>query len=314
MKAAIINSYGSPDAFEVRSELKIPEPLDDEVLIRVKAASVNPVDLKMRKGAIRFLSGFSFPKILGFDFSGTVAGIGNRIEQFRVGDAVFGMLHSFNQGSYAQFTVSKQNLLAHKPKNLSFEESAAVPMAGLTAYQGLSIAGIDSEKRILILGGAGGVGSFAVQIAKAYDCEVVATAGTQNQLFLHELGATRTLDYTCQTLKDLDGRFDIIFDVVGKYTFAQCRPLLSKEGCYITTLPSFANVGAFLLSPFRSHKCKSFLVKSNFRDLIILKKLLEKGTIRSIVDRTYALDEIREAHLFAEAGHVRGKIVISIPE
>lgn len=314
MKAALINSYGTPDVFEIRSEIKIPEPLEDEILIHVKAASVNPVDWKIRKGAMKFLSGFSFPKILGYDLAGVVAGIGNRVEHFRVGDAVFGMLQSFNQGSYAQFTVAKQNNLVSMPKNLNFEQSAAVPLAALTAFQGLTIAGIEQEKQILILGGSGGVGSFAVQIAKAYGCRVVATGGSQSQLFLHELGADLTVDYSSQTLHQLSGPFDLIFDCAGKQTFSECKHLLSKEGVYITTTPSTANFGAFFLSPFRKQKARTFLTKSTFRDLLILKKMLEKEQIRPVIDRVYPLEEIREAHLYAETEHIRGKIVISISD
>jgi NADPH:quinone reductase-like Zn-dependent oxidoreductase len=314
MKAAIIQSYGPPDCFEIRNDLHIPEPLEDDVLIRIKAASVNPIDCKIRRGSYKLFSGFSFPKILGFDFAGTVVAIGNRIESFRVGDAVFGMLDSFHQGSYAQFTVAKQNNLVQMPKNLSFEQCAAVPMAALTAYQGLTLAQIDTEKRVLILGGIGGVGSFAVQIAKAYDCEVTATAGPQNQMLLHKLGADRTLDYTSQSLKDIEGPFDIIFDVHAKYSFNECRHLLAKEAYYITSEPHLKNLGSFAFSSFRSQKSATFLVKANHRDLLTLKRFLEKEMIRPLIDRVYTLEEIRDAHLYSEAGHIQGKIVISIPD
>lgn len=314
MKAALIHSYGSADVLEFHSEVKIPEPQKNEVLIRVKAASINPVDWKIRKGLIKFLNSYNFPKILGLDFAGEVVGIGNQVSHFRIGEPVFGMLQSFVQGSYAQFTVAKQKNLLHKPQNLSFEESAAVPLAGLTAYQGLALGGLDQDKRVLILGGAGGVGSFAVQIAKAYGCHVTASAGPSNQLFLHDLGADQTFDYTCQTVRDIEGKFDIIFDTVAKEQFKHCRPLLSPKGVYVTTVPTMNNLPGFLLSPFKSQKAKVFVTRSNMRDLELLKKMLEMGKIRAIIDRVYRLEQIREAHLFAETGHARGKIVITIPD
>ncbi len=314
MKAALIHSYGSADVLEIHSEVKIPEPQKNEVLIRVKAASINPIDWKVREGSLKFLSGYYFPKILGLDFSGEVVGIGNQVSHFRIGEPVFGMLQSFVQGSYAQFTVAKQKNLLHKPQNLSFEESAAVPLAGLTAYQGLALGGIDQDKRVLILGGAGGVGSFAVQIAKAYGCYVTASAGPANQLFLHELGADQTFDYTCQTVRDIEGKFDIIFDTVAKEQFKNCHSLLTPRGVYITTNPSLGNLPGFLLSPFQTQKAKVFLTRPNMRDLELLKKMLEMGKMRAIIDRIYQLEQIREAHLYAETGHARGKIVITIPD
>ena len=314
MKAALIHSYGNPDVLEIQSELPIPEPLEDEVLVRVQAAAVNPIDWKLRKGSLKLVSGFSFPKILGFDFAGIVAGIGNRIEHFRVGDQVFGMLQSLSQGSYAQFTVAKQNILVNMPKNLSFEECAAIPLAGLTAFQGLSLGGITQEKKVLILGASGGVGTLAIQIAKAYDCLVVATGGTQNQILMHKLGADRTLDYTTQSLQELEGGFDIIFDVSAKNTFSECRNLLSKQGVYITSVPTFDNLMSFALSPFRAQKCRTFKTKASYRDLLILKKMLENGSLKPVIDRVYPLDKIREAHRYSETGHAQGKIVISIPD
>ncbi len=314
MKAALIYSYGSPDVLELHSEVKIPEPQANEVLIRVRAAGINPVDCKLRKGAFKLFTGFMFPKILGFDVAGEVVGIGNRVSHFRIGDAVMGLLQSFNQGSYAQFTVAKQNILVQKPKNLSFEESAAVPLAGLTAFQALSKGGIENGMRVLILGGAGGVGSFAVQIAKTYDCTVTASAGPNNQLFLRELGADFTFDYTCQTVADLDGKFDIVVDAVGRSSFAACRPILTSRGSYITTLPTWTNAGSLLFSPLRAQAAKVFLTRSSHRDLQILKKLIEKGRIRPIIDRNYSLEQIREAHLYVQAEHVRGKTVITMPD
>ncbi len=313
MKAALIYRYGSPDVLEIHSEVKIPEPQAYEVLIRVRAASINPADCKLRSGDLKLLSGFLFPKILGFDVAGEVVGIGNRVSHFRVGDAVMGMLQSLNQGSYAQFTVAKQNILVPKPKNLTFEESAAVPLAGLTAYQALNLGGIDKDRRVLILGGAGGVGSFAIQLAKTYNCEVTASAGPANQLFLRELGADFSFDYTCQTVADLGpAKFDIIIDATGKSSFAVCRNVLSAKGTYVTTIPSWANARSLVFSPFRSQKAKVFVTRSNYRDLTILRKLIEKKRIRPAIDRCYPLEQIREAHLYAQAGHARGKVVISI--
>lgn len=312
MLAALIYSYGSADVLELHTEVKIPEPAEDEVLVRVKAASVNPADWKIRRGDLKFISGIHFPKILGFDLAGEVVGIGSEVSRLRVGDKVFGELDSFSQGSYAQFTVVKEHLLAHMPANLSFEQCAAVPLAGVSALQGLYAANLVGEQRVLVLGGAGGVGTFVVQLAKAFSCEVTASAGPGNQIFLKELGANFTFDYTCQTVRDLDGTYDIIFDTVGKEEFAHCQPLLSKKGRFVTTLPQWANAGSHLLSPFRRQKSKVLLLRQRLKDLQFLKKLLEKDTIHPVIDRVYPLEEIREAHLYSENGHVRGKIVISI--
>ena len=229
MKAVVINRYGAADVLEYR-EVEKPAINDDEILVEVYASSVNPVDWKVRQGQLKIITGKKFPRILGCDFSGKIAEIGKNIKNYKVGDEIYGMVSALKGGAYAEYVkVSLENILA-KPRNLDFEQAAAVPLAGLTALQSLRNLGkIKQGDRVLINGCSGGVGSFAIQIAKSFDANVTGICSSKNIEFSKNLGADNVIDYTRKNILERDETYDIFFDVVGNQSFSQIKKLLTKE-------------------------------------------------------------------------------------
>jgi len=235
MKAVFYNRYGSPDVLEI-GELEKPTINDDEILVKAYASSVNPVDWKIRKGSLKIFTGKKFPKGVGADTVGTVVEVGEKVTGFDIGDEVYGKLSGFNGSACAEFIVAKPEDLAHKPKNLDYNEAAAVPLAALTAYQSLiNQGGITKSSKVLVNGCSGGVGHFAVQIAKAMGADVTGVCSTKNVKLSKELGADKVIDYTKENVTDNDVKYDIFFDAVANQSYGKIKPILNKNGRYVTT-------------------------------------------------------------------------------
>ena len=312
MKAVVIHEYGSADVLRFE-EIEAPTIKPDELLVKVHAAAVNPVDWKIRKGMLKIISGNKFPLILGFDLAGKVLEVGSQVTSFQVGDEIYGSL-GVPGGAYAEIAAVSQKVAAVKAANISFEEAAALPVAALTALQSLrDKANIQPSQSVLINGASGGVGIFAVQIAKALGAEVTGVCSSKNLDFIKSLGADSLIDYTQQDFTKNQVQYDIVFDAVGKQTFDNCKKVLKPNGTYITTLPNLQNMVAIALtSLFGSQKAKFILAQPNTADLLYLNQLIEAGKLRVVIDCTYPLQELATAHIYSESERAKGKIVIRI--
>lgn len=318
MKAILIRRFGPPGIMKLE-EVQKPLTPSDRVLVRVHYSSVNPVDWKIRNGSLRLISGSRFPMMLGFDIAGEVVETASTVTRFKKGDRVFGMLDFRHRGAYAEYACAREDGLALIPDNLDFREASAIPLSALTAYQALHCKGrIKSGKNVLINGASGGVGSFAVQIAKAAGAIVSAVCGTHTMHLARQLGADYTIDYTKQDFAYSSATYDIVFDAVGKRSFFEVRRSLKSGGCYVTTLPNkpgdiLSFFITFPMSFLGLSKMSTFIsVQSRGEDLQSLSLLVKEGKLRPLIDREYTLEEINEAHAYSETGHARGKIVIKI--
>jgi NADPH:quinone reductase-like Zn-dependent oxidoreductase len=327
MKAMVYTKYGPPDVLELR-EVEKPAPKDDEALLKVHAASVNPADWHLLRGEpyiARLQLGLREPKdrVLGCDVAGRVEAVGENVTTLRPGDEVFGspFMHGF--GAFAERACVAEDLLAPKPATLSFEQAAAVPLAASTALQGLRDHGrIEPGHRVLIIGASGGVGTFAVQIAKSFDAEVTGVCSTRNVEMVRSLGADHVIDYTQEDFAQSGRKYDLIFQLAGTRSPSECRRALTSEGTLVHISgesdgrwigPVDRIIKALVLSPFVSQKMASFTVKPNKEDLRYLKQLIEAGKLTPVIDRTYPLSETPEAIRYLENGHARGKVVIRMP-
>lgn len=313
MKAAAIDQYGPPSVLKVR-DMPCPIIKPDQVLVEVHASSVNPIDWKIRNGSLKLLMGSRFPMILGYDVSGKVVEVGSVVKRFKAGDEVFARSDSKTGQAYAEYTAIGENALAHKLKSISHEEAAAFPLAALTSLQALRDQGkIRAGSRVLVIGAAGGVGLYAVQIAKAYGAEVVAVCGTDNVSFVKDFGADRVIDYKKESILDLCGPCDIVFDAVATQSFSAVKRILTKSGAYISTMPSPGLVFAALWTYVMPGKKASFiLMKPLGADLKYLTDMIEAGKIKSVIDSAFSLEDIARAHNRSESGRARGKIVIRV--
>ena len=321
MKAAIYSRYGPADVLQIRDVAK-PLPNDNEVLIRVLAASVNPLDWRLMRGRpyfLRIMFGLRKPKIRpGRDVAGQVEAVGRNVTQFKPGDAVFGMC----KGAFAEYACTSESALVTKPDNVTFEQAACVPVAALTALQGLRDKGqIRPGQRVLINGAAGGVGTFAVQIAKSFGAEVTGVCSTRNVEMVRSIGADHVIDYTREDFTKRGQRYDLIFDCVANHSLLRCRRVLDPNGiCVIAGAPKTVSMIGFLvlwatplvLSRFVSKKFVTFLAKSSKPDLTIMCELLEAGKVTPVIDKRYGLREVPEAIRYLEEGHARGKVVITL--
>ena len=327
MKAMVYTKYGPPDVLEF-TEVEKPIPKDDEVLLKVHAASVNSADWHLLRGEpyiARIQLGLRKPKdrVLGCDVAGQVEAVGKNVTMLRPGDEVFGSPFMHGYGAFAECVCVPEDLLAPKPATLSFEQAAAVPLAASTALQGLRDHGrIEPGHKVLIIGASGGVGTFAVQIAKSFDAEVTGVCSTRNVDMVRWLGADHVIDYTQEDFTQSGQKYDLIFQLAGTRSPSECRSALTSNGTLVISSgesegrwigPVDRVIKALVLSPFVSQKMASFTVKPNKEDLQFLKQLIEAGTLTPVIDRTYSLSETPEAIRYLENGHVRGKVVITVP-
>ena len=321
MKAAVYSRYGPPDVVQI-SDVDKPVPNDDEVLIKVRAASVNPADWHFIRGMpypVRIMSGLRKPKIRpGMDVAGQVEAVGRNVTQFRLGDEVFGSC----SGALAEYASTSESALGLKPDNATFEQAASVPLAGYTALQGLRDKGhIQPGQRVLINGAAGGVGTFAVQIAKWFGADVTGVCSTRNVEMVRSIGADRVIDYTREDFTKNTQRYDLILDCVGNHSLAECRRVLGPKGTYIIVAGPTGRwmigllarmLKALVLSRFGSQKLVPLPARRSQADLITLRELIKDGKLKPVIDRCYRLSEAAEAIRYLEQGHARGKVVVTL--
>ena len=320
MKAIAHVRYGRPSRLELR-DVERPELPDDQVLVRVRASSVNPVDWYAVTGFIpaRFGNGLRRPKATGMggDVAGVVEAVGQDVDDLRPGDEVFGTSDS----AWAEYTAALPERLALKPAGISFEEAAAVPVAGVTALQALRDHGqVQAGQKVLVNGATGGVGTFAVQLAKTFGADVTAVCSTAKVELVRSLGADRVVDYTQHDFTRIGDRHDLMLDIAGSRSFLACRRVLAPDATVVLVggpityrglgpLPHIA--GTILKSKGRSQKLKFFVAKINRDDLGFLAELLEAGRIRAVVERTYPLDEAADALAYLGKGHAKAKLVLT---
>src|SRR6056297_355252 len=311
MKAAIINQFGTPDVFEVTA-IKTPKIKNDQLLIKVMAVSINPIDWKQRKGNHKLILGSPFPIVLGYDVCGEVVETGSEIKQFKKGDKVFGVLDNKYGGALAEFAVAHENCIVHQPENISGAEAAAFPMASLTALQALrDKAGLQKGQSVLILGASGGVGHMAIQIAKIMGAKVIAVASGASKSFVEQFLPDEFVDYQAKDILNLQKRVDVFFDVAGIYSFPKCKHMLNPGGVYINTLPRPKILIHKILQWFTNgKKAKTLLMKHHQKDLSQIKQWIEENKISVKIDRSFTLENISEAHAFAQQGHSKGKNVV----
>lgn len=321
MKAIIYTQYGSPDVLQY-VEAPQPTPKDNEVQIKIRAASINAADLHLLRAdpfPTRFAFGLFKPKIhiLGADVAGQVEAIGKKVNQFKVGDEVYGDLSGVGFGGLAEYVCAPESALAFKPANLTFEETAALPMASITALQGLrDIGNIQAGQKVLIYGASGGVGTFAVQIAKSFGAEVTAVCSTTKVEQARSLGADYVIDYTREDFAQITQRYDLIFTANGNRQLTDYERALTSTGTYVLSGGAFSQLfQAMLLGPIRSKaggkSIKTFVAKPNQADLDTMKALVESGKVKPVIDKRYPLRETPAAMRYLEKGHARGKIVIT---
>lgn len=296
MKAVVYEKYGAPDVLELR-DISKPIPKENEVLVKVHATTVSAGDWRLRKAdpfLARLFNGLFKPKrvkILGFELAGVIEEVGRKVQSFKPGDAIFASC-GLRFGGYAEYACLPVNeLIAIKPSNMTFEEAATVPVGGLTALRFLRQSGIKKDDKVLIYGASGSVGTFAVQIARAYGAEVTAVCSKANTNMVAQLGARHIIDYTKTDFTKTDTRFDIVFDAVGKTSKSQCKQLLKSRGKYVSVTGN---------------------PKSMSDDLLTLKHLIESGKLITVIDKRYTLEQIREAHTYVESFRKKGNVVVNI--
>jgi NADPH:quinone reductase-like Zn-dependent oxidoreductase len=315
MRAVTVHAYGGAEAAHV--ELRpIPAPGPGDVQVSVVASSLNPLDYKARTGELRLLMRAKPPKVLGGDFSGTVSALGAGVTGFAIGEEVFGCVNEFTNahGSHAEFCVVPATSLSRKPSGLTHEQAASLTMAGLTAWQALTRhADLKAGRRLLVLGGSGGVGSVAVQVGKAMGAQVTATASTANVGLLRELGADVCVDYSTTDYASLAERFDVILDCAGTSSYLHARPVLARGGAYLTTLPGPAALLGKVLAPLLGQRVVMIALKLLGSDGEKLARLVGEGKVRPVLSRNLTLDDVPAALEAMRLGQrVPGKQVVKI--
>ena len=312
VKAAIINQYGPPEVLQI-AEIPIPDITADEVLVKVMAAAVNPVDWKQRQGWHKLFLKAHFPVVLGYDISGEVVKCGDRITQFKTGDKVYGRLTRRFGGAYAEYAAASGSAIALKPSNLSWEEAAAVPLASISALQSLrDKCKIKQGEKVLLIGAAGGLGHFVLQIAKSMGAEVTAVCSSRHKKMMDELSPARFIDYTATDYKSAGICYDVVYDSAGKESYRTTKHILNRGGIYLTTLPRPKLLVHKLLALFAGKRVKTFLMKSLGEDLEIISEMIKNGEMKIYIDSVFPLDQIVDAHKRAEEYQTEGKIIIKI--
>jgi NADPH:quinone reductase-like Zn-dependent oxidoreductase len=321
MNAIVYEKFGSPDVLELK---RIDKPVlkDNEVLIKTYTTSVNTIDIIFRNGLkaifgiARLTTGIRKPKkkVLGFDISGEIVEIGANVTDFKVGDQIYGGARS---GANAEFAVASTDSIATKATNMSYSEAGVVPMAGLSALQGLRDKGsIQKGQKVLIYGASGGIGTYAVQLAKNFEATVTAVASGKNEELVRKLGADSFIDYTKEDFTKSKDMFDVIFDTVGKSPMSRWKKALKPNGIFVNAGNPHMSIIRFFSSmignKFRKKKYMSFDTQYIKEDLEFLAKLAEEGKLISVIEKTYSLEEIPKAHRYYEKGHTAGKVVVNV--
>jgi NADPH:quinone reductase-like Zn-dependent oxidoreductase len=321
MKAIVHNRYGSSDVLRYE-ETEKPVPADDEVLIRVRAASVNPLDWRLMRGEpyiVRFMMGMRESKIKrpGVDVAGRVEAVGRNVTRLKPGEDVFGSC----RGAFAEYVCTSESSVVTKPGNVTFEQAASVPVAGYTALQALRDKGhVHAGQSVLINGASGGVGTFAVQIAKSFGADVTGVCSTRNVEMVRSIGADHVIDYTREDFTKSGRRYDVIVDSAGNHSLSACRRALSPAGTYVMVGGPYRGWIDFLarlimvpvLSRFSSQKLRLLMARRSKEDLTVLRDLMEAGAVTPVIDRRYGLSEAPQAVRYLEEGHARGKVVITM--
>ncbi len=323
MRAIVYDTYGPPDVLRC-AEVERPTPADGQVLVRVRAASVNPLDWHFMRGSprmVRLMTGLTRPKVhrLGVDVAGVVEAVGRSVTGFKAGDEVFGAC----RGSFAEYACAAESALARKPGGVTFEQAAAAPVAAFTALQGLRDRGrIQPGQQVLINGASGGVGTLAVQIARTFGAEVTGVCSAANVEMVRSLGAGHVIDYTREDFTRGGLRYDLILDMVTNHSLADCRRVLKRGGTYLMVGGGDAGlfdlvtvaIQAAAISWFSRQKVGLMLARFNRRDLETIATLMESGQVTPVIDRRYALADVPAAIRYLEAGHARGKVVIVVAD
>ena len=322
MKAVVYRCYGSADVLELE-DIEKPTPADYEVLVRVHAAAINPLDWHYMRGSPYFMrlgSGLGRPTDtrLGVDFAGTVGAIGSNVTRFKPGDEVFGG----RMGAFGEYVIVREDRgMVLKPSDVSFEQAAAVPIAAVTALQALRDKGrIQPGQKVLINGASGGVGTFAVQIAKALGADVTGVCSTRNVEMVRSIGADHVFDYTKEDYTDSGQHYDLIVDMVGNHSLLANRQVLKPEGKFVIIggakgnwfAPLMNPIKAAIMSPFVDQEFGMMIARMDNEDLSILGELMQSGKVTSVIDRRYRLSEVADAIRYSEEGHARGKIIIDL--
>ena len=333
MKAALINRYGSNDVVSV-ADIDMPTLGATDLLVRVHAASVNPVDIKTRDGKLKTLLKYRFPLVLGNDLSGVVSDVGSRVTRFKKGDAVYARVDTNRIGTFAEFAVVRDGAAALKPPNVTFEEAASLPLVALTAWQALvEIGRLGANQRVLIHAGSGGVGSVAIQLARHMGATVFTTVGKRNVELVKRLGANVAIDYRSERFEDVAKDCDLVLDSAGGDTLVRCFECVKPGGVVVsinssTPSPAFARswglnpiivfairvLSRKTLAAARKHKARYeyFFVHADGEQLREIARLVESGAITPLVDKVFRLDEVRDALAYSESGRATGKVVIKV--
>ena len=323
MKAIVYRCYGTAEVLKLE-EIAKPTPADDRVLVKVRAASVNPLDWHYMQGKpyiMRAGAGIGKPDsiLMGADFAGTVEAVGKNVTRFKPGDEVFGD----RDGAFGEYvSVAEKGAMALKPSNMTMEQAAAVPIAGMTALQALRDKGkVQAGQKVLINGASGGVGTFAVQIAKTYGADVTGVCSTRNVEMVKSIGADHVIDYTKEDFTHGSARYDLIIDNVGNHTLSEYRHVLTPKGTLVIVGgpsddswlgPLTTLVGAYFVAPFVGQKMTFMLAQANKDDLDVLRELMQAGKLTPVIDRHYTLAETAQAIGYLEQGHARGKVIIAV--
>jgi NADPH:quinone reductase-like Zn-dependent oxidoreductase len=313
MNAAVFNRYGGNEVVEV-GDVPVPVAARGEVLVRVHAASVNPVDWKVRYGQARIFTGSKFPKVLGCECAGEIFETGAGAAKFRTGDRVVMYSSVKRLGAFAEYACAAEDRVYPVAEDITFEQAACLPIAGLTALQSLRDHGkIVSGQKVLINGASGGVGHFAVQVGKVFGAEVTAVTSSRNGEFVKGLGADKTIDYQSEDFTHSGERYDLIFDAVSSQSFRSCRRVLTSRGVYVSTLPNATIVAQMITTFLPGRKARSMWVKPNAADMVWMQDRIRDGKVKIVIEQIYPLSGVKDALAASEGGRTRGKIVVKVP-
>ncbi len=312
MKAIHYKQYGDLSQLE-EVEIDRPKPTASQILVKVEASAINPIDWKLLSGSFRAIMPVKFPAIPGFDLAGEVIDVGAAVTQFRIGDRIYACQDIKQLGTAAEYTVVEEHLAALIPEGLSAGEAAGIPLAGLTALQGLrNCGGLNAGEHVLIVGGSGGVGHYALQIAKAMDTNVTAVCSTGNVEMVRDLGADTVIDYNKQTDFATDIKYDVVLDCVVKSPYKSFAAVMQADAVYVPALPSISFIiKSYLMPLYTKRRVKPVMLKTNGIDLNFLSNLVREGKLRTIIDSSYSLNEYYKAFERNQTGRTRGKIIIN---